>query len=151
MLLRGISLNTTEFDKTPDVQQFLDQCELLDIEKIALRNQSTVSQVDQWMIPKKYASIDVAKYLYSKCENDEQRNRVQLELEMFQARNLDNMLRLMIYIVETMENNQVVWGVGRGSSVASYCLYLIGVHQIDSIRYNLDIREFLKEDQNATA
>ena len=35
-------------------------------------------------------------------------------------------------------------GVGRGSSVASYILYLIGVHRIDSIKYNLDWKEFLR-------
>jgi DNA polymerase III alpha subunit len=43
-----------------------------------------------------------------------------------------------------MHQNNVVWGVGRGSSVASYVLYLLGVHKIDSLKYNLDIHEFLK-------
>jgi DNA polymerase III alpha subunit len=38
----------------------------------------------------------------------------------------------------------VLWGVGRGSSVASYCLYILGVHKVDSIKYELDIHEFLK-------
>jgi DNA polymerase III alpha subunit len=37
-----------------------------------------------------------------------------------------------------------VWGVGRGSSVASYVLFLIGVHRIDSMKYNLDYKEFLR-------
>jgi len=48
------------------------------------------------------------------------------------------------YFVDTMQANNVVWGVGRGSSVASYVLYLIGVHKIDSIKYNLDWQEFLR-------
>jgi len=34
--------------------------------------------------------------------------------------------------------------VGRGSSVASYCLYLLGVHKINSLKFDLDIKEFLK-------
>jgi DNA polymerase III alpha subunit len=46
-----------------------------------------------------------------------------------------------------MRENDIVWGVGRGSSVASYTLYLIGVHKIDSIKYELDINEFLKGEQ----
>jgi DNA polymerase III alpha subunit len=46
--------------------------------------------------------------------------------------------------VETMRVNNIVWGVGRGSSVASYVLYLIGVHKIDSMYYDLDIEEFLR-------
>jgi DNA polymerase III alpha subunit len=34
--------------------------------------------------------------------------------------------------------------VGRGSSVASYVLYLLGVHRIDSMFYDLDPSEFLR-------
>jgi len=43
-----------------------------------------------------------------------------------------------------MRENGIVWGVGRGASVASYVLYLIGVHRINSIQYGLDWREFLR-------
>jgi DNA polymerase III alpha subunit len=50
----------------------------------------------------------------------------------------------MKYLVDTLRKNIIVWGVGRGSSVASYILYLIGVHRIDSLYYDLDIAEFLK-------
>jgi len=50
----------------------------------------------------------------------------------------------MIYLVDFMRENEIVWGVGRGSSVASYVLYLIGVHRIDSIKFGLDWREFLR-------
>ena len=50
----------------------------------------------------------------------------------------------MMYFVELMRENDVVMGVGRGSSVDSYVLYLLGVHKIDSIKYNLDYREFFR-------
>ena len=53
-------------------------------------------------------------------------------------------LRFLVYFTDTLRDKNIVWGVGRGSSVASYVLYLIGVHRINSIRYNLDITEFLK-------
>jgi DNA polymerase III alpha subunit len=43
-----------------------------------------------------------------------------------------------------MKANNIIWGVGRGSSVASYVLYLLEVHRVDSMYYNLDIREFLR-------
>jgi DNA polymerase III alpha subunit len=43
-----------------------------------------------------------------------------------------------------MRKHNIVWGVGRGSSVASYVLYLIGVHKINSMYYDLDIEEFLR-------
>ena len=62
--------------------------------------------------------------------------RVCEELKAFEERGMEDLLRYMIYLVDFMRENDIVWGVGRGSSVASYVLYLIGVHRIDSIKYN---------------
>ena len=53
-------------------------------------------------------------------------------------------LQFLIYFVDTLRANNVVWGVGRGSSVSSFCLFLIGVHKINPLLYNLDYREFLR-------
>ena len=57
--------------------------------------------------------------------------RVWEELDAFKERDMHNLLRYMIYLVDFMRENNIVWGVGRGPSVASYVLYLIGVHRID--------------------
>ena len=70
--------------------------------------------------------------------------RKQEELKAFQERDLVQLLRYMKYLVDFMRKNNIVWGVGRGSSVASYLLYLIGVHRINPIQYDLDWREFLR-------
>jgi DNA polymerase III alpha subunit len=59
-------------------------------------------------------------------------------------RNLFQLLQYLKYLVDTMRKHNIVWGVGRGSSVASYVLYLIGVHKINSMYYDLDIEEFLR-------
>ena len=83
--------------------------------------------------------------LYGLCETEEQKERVSLELELFIKHNMYDMLHAMKYIVDTLRENNVLWGVGRGSSVASYVLYLIGVHKVDSIKYNIPIEEFFKE------
>jgi DNA polymerase III alpha subunit len=101
----------------------------------------------EFLIPQRFKNIDVEEYLRGLVSNqgcEIAAARVEEELALFKARNLYPVLQLMIYIIDTMRKHNVVWGVGRGSSVASYCLYLIGVHKIDSIKYNLDIREFLK-------
>ncbi len=58
------------------------------------------------------------------------------------------LLKTMKYIVDTLRENNIVWGVGRGSSVASYVLFLLGVHKIDSVKYDLPIEEFFKGDTN---
>jgi DNA polymerase III alpha subunit len=69
---------------------------------------------------------------------------VDLELDEFKQRNLTDLLRFLVYFVDTVRTNNIVYGVGRGSSIASYVLYLLKVHRIDSFKYNLDIKEFLK-------
>lgn len=97
-----------------------------------------------WFIPEDYCP-NLMEMLYGMCETDEQTERVSQELELFVKHNMVDVLYVMKYVVDTLRENHVVWGVGRGSSVASYVLYLIGVHKIDSIKYNLPIEEFFKE------
>jgi len=100
---------------------------------------------NEWLLPQEYLDLDIEAYLIGRCTEQNQIDRVLEELELFQKFNLYNALRLFVYIVDTLRSNNVWWGVGRGSSVASYCLFLIGIHRIDSLKYQLDIREFLKE------
>lgn len=120
--------------------QYNQVAHLLDLPTIPDAEWST-----EFMLPQQYQELDVVSYVAERCPSDSvAQQRVAMELEMYIARNLIDVLRTMIYIVDTMRKNQIVWGVGRGSSVSSYVLYLIGVHRIDSLRYNLDIREFLK-------
>jgi DNA polymerase III alpha subunit len=103
--------------------------------------------IKNWFIPDEYYP-NLVEYLYGCCETEEQRTRVSLELELFIKNDMYDILHVMKYIVDTLRKNNVLWGVGRGSSVASYVLYLIGVHKIDSIKYNLPIEEFFKGDTN---
>lgn len=96
-----------------------------------------------WFMPENYCP-NLVDMLYSKCNTESQRARVDEELKLFIQHGMFDMLFYLKYLVDTMRENNIVWGVGRGSSVASYVLFLIGVHKIDSIKYNLDITEFLR-------
>jgi DNA polymerase III alpha subunit len=100
--------------------------------------------VKNWAMPKEYYAIDLEQYFAERISSIVEAERVQLELELYRERQLETVLKFIIYLVDVMKTNKIVWGVGRGSSVASYCLYLIGLHKIDSIKYELDIKEFLK-------
>ena len=95
-------------------------------------------------MPEEYKSLDIAQYLLDLCTTEAELQRVGQELILYQERDLFNLLRYLKYFVDTMRKNSVIWGIGRGSSVASYALYLLGVHRINSIYYDLDIEEFLK-------
>jgi len=109
----------------------------LSIEEFDLAN-----QVD-WFMPAEYKTMDIENFLVQNCPKENYERLIE-EIELFRQHNMTDLLRYLKYLVDTMREHNIVWGVGRGSSVASYCLYLIGVHKIDSIKYNLDIREFLK-------
>jgi DNA polymerase III alpha subunit len=98
----------------------------------------------EWFMPDEYKQLTIQNYILNKCKTDQEIERVSEELKAFRERDMFNLLRYMVYLVDFMRENNIVWGVGRGSSVASYVLYLIGVHRINSIQFNLDWREFLR-------
>jgi DNA polymerase III alpha subunit len=87
--------------------------------------------------------MDIEQFLVDQCPKQNYERLVD-ELVLFRQYNMIAVLKYCKYLVDTMRKHNIIWGVGRGSSVASYVLYLIGIHKIDSIKYNLDIREFLK-------
>jgi len=99
---------------------------------------------NSWHMPAEYKQLDIAEYILGLCDSDARLQRCGEELLLFQERNLFDLLRYLKYLVDTLRANRMIWGVGRGSSVASYVLYLLGVHRIDSMFYDLDHREFLR-------
>lgn len=110
----------------------------LTIEMFDQRRQQT------WHMPEEYQHLDIAQYILGQCVTDAELQRCGHELLLFQERNLFDLLRFLKYLVDTMQTNRVIWGVGRGSSVASYVLYKLGVHRIDSMFYELQVEEFLR-------
>jgi len=99
---------------------------------------------EKWYMPQSYKELDIAEYVLDLCETQDELQRCGEELLMFQERNLFDLLRYVKYLVDIMELNKVIWGVGRGSSVSSYVLYKLKIHRIDSLYYKLDVSEFLR-------
>lgn len=99
---------------------------------------------NNWFMPDEYKQFDIAKFVLDQCTHDEELQRAGKELLMFQKRGLYTLLQYMKYLVDLMRANNIVWGVGRGSSVSSFVLFLIGIHRINSLHYDLNIEEFLK-------
>ena len=140
--------NTTvdQFNNAKDLNR--DNFEYLDIYQdlnISLK-QFDVNLQNDWFMPESYrsTSFNIVEHLLSLCKTEIETTRVLDELALFAQYDMIDLLCYLKYLVDTMRENNIVWGVGRGSSVASYCLYLLGVHKIDSIKYELDIKEFLK-------
>ena len=126
----------------------------LEIENVPELIEHTLAQVSvadfdeemrsKWHMPAKYRELDIAKWLLEQCKHEEEIQRVGKELLLYQKRGQFQLLQYMKYLVDLMREHNIVWGVGRGSSVSSFVLFLIGIHRINSIYYGLEVEEFLK-------
>jgi hypothetical protein len=101
-------------------------------------------QQSNWHMPDQYKTLDIAEHVLSLCSSDAELQRVAEELLLYQQHDLFDLLRYLKYLVDVMKQNNVIWGVGRGSSVASHVLYLLRVHRINALYYELDPAEFLR-------
>lgn len=97
-----------------------------------------------WHMPDEYKEFDIAKWVLEQCNGEAEIQRAGAELLEYAEKKLLDMLCYLKYLIDTMHENNVVWGVGRGSSVASFVLYKIGVHRINSLYYDLDFHEFMR-------
>ena len=110
---------------------------------ISIPNWDSMQQ-QQWYMPDNYKTLDIAEHVLNLCATDAELQRCGHELMLYQERGLFDLLRYLKYLVDTMTEHRLIWGVGRGSSVASFVLYKLGVHRIDSLHYDLDPAEFLR-------
>lgn len=152
LLYKNPNLNINLF-QVEDTLEFNRSVAELHADYELLDNYHTINQTleefdsslqSKWRMPDEYKNMDIAKWLLDQCREEHEIQRVGEELLLYQERNLFDLLKYLKYMVDTMRDNNVVWGVGRGSSVASYVLFLLGVHKIDSIYYKLSVDEFLK-------
>ena len=120
----------------PELIEYIDP--KLSIEDFDNNNQSN------WYMPNEYKELDIAKFILDQCTDEAELQRAGEELILYQERNMFVLLQYLKYLVDTMRKHNIVWGVGRGSSVASFVLFLLGVHRINSLYYELSIDEFIK-------
>ena len=134
-------------EQDPEILQFQTALDTVFQKETTGVDQNSFDQNNQhnWVMPQEYKDLDIEQWIYDQGPPwDPDHARIQLELAEFRARNMTDLLKWLKYFVDTCRTNNIVWGVGRGSSVASYVLYLIGVHKINSIKYNLDFSEFMR-------
>jgi DNA polymerase III alpha subunit len=104
----------------------------------------------KFVLPENYLDLDLDEYFAEKLiekfpdPSDVYTERLVCELEMMRDREMEDFLRTLIYMTDIFEQNGVVHGVGRGSSCASLVLFLIGIHMVDPVQYDIPIEEFLR-------
>lgn len=152
-LYRGISINSLILENPETIDQFnqsidqnKDKINYLKLPKQLNINIDLFDKANQshWFMPEEYKNFPIVHWLTLQCRTEEQLKRVDEEIKLFIQHGMFDLLFYLKYLVDTLKSNKILWGVGRGSSVSSYVLYLLGVHKIDSIKYELDINEFLK-------
>lgn len=154
MIMNGTDVSALMIESSPLVAEYNEWCDRFNKTDFKIETpdepentpeQEHSKRASEWMISDEMQTVGVRSFLLSMCKNDVQRDRINHEMDLFEQRDLIPLLQLMMFLVDHFRRNNIVWGVGRGSSVASFVLYLIGVHKIDPILYGLDVHEFLKE------
>jgi DNA polymerase III alpha subunit len=100
----------------------------------------------QWLLPEPYEKRDIESEVLTTAASHgpEAIARVKTEFQEFEKRDMVPLLKLLLYIKERMEEKNKVWGVGRGSSCAVYTFFLMGIHSVDSLKFNLPMDEFFR-------
>lgn len=99
---------------------------------------------DHWLTPEPWASIDLRAWCMERCRSDEERARTEMEISAFERRNMLSAMRHLVYCADTWRKHNICWGVGRGSSVSSFVLHLIGINRINPMEFGLEVAEWLK-------
>jgi DNA polymerase III alpha subunit len=97
-----------------------------------------------WFTPAEYAQIDLAQYVLTRCKSPAEQTRATYELKLIDQLKVHDIFRHLIYLVDTWRSRNLVWGIGRGSSVSCFILYVIGLNRINPLDYDLDPEEFFK-------
>ncbi len=149
-MLKGLPVDSMFVEKiTDEISQYNKL--VSKTEKISVK--TSVDELSfEWNIPEEYKLLDVVAFIGDKLIEEDglkpdvysRQIRCAEELELYKKLGLFDTIKALIYIINVLTEKDAVWGVGRGSSVSSYVLYLIGVHDIDSFYYDLDIADFLR-------
>jgi len=152
MVMRGEDLATKReilVDETVDIERAIHLLDQIPRFAAIKQHGDTIVKFDElnqqnWHMPQEYKDLDIAQHILDLCEGEAEIQRVGEELLLYQERDMFELLKYLKYLVDVMRENRVIWGVGRGSSVASFILFKLGVHRINSLHYKLEISEFLR-------
>ena len=135
---------------SPEIQNLVNIAEFIPLyyreSELGLADYDKANQ-DMWFMPQKYFDFDIKSYCLEKCNSVDEKSRVIEEFNEYEKLDMIKVLQWCKYFVDICISNDILWGVGRGSSVSSYVLFLIGIHRIDSLKYQLDWKEFLRQGE----
>lgn len=136
----------------PHLTKELEQYNRLSETKIQVKTELNFDKFDfDYKIPDSYKVINLRSYFfglgylkYGQELDQVVLDRIEAELLEIEKRKLQNFFRTLIYIIDTLKSNKIIYGVGRGSSCACYLLFLLDLHKVDCIKYEIPMGEFFK-------
>lgn len=110
----------------------------------------------EWQLPEEYKQLDLQEHMAEKFEQNCPVNytpeqvelaldRIVDELHEIKSRGMVEFMQTIIFVIDQLRKHNVVWGVGRGSSCASYLLFLVGLHVVDCIVLEVSSEEFFHD------
>lgn len=149
MLYSDKDISTVIVEPNTDVELYNKSDQYLDTNygEIATGTDPVYNDVnwfEYWLTPEPYASMNIEEFIFQKCKNETELDRAKQELQLYHERKMMPVLRHLVYLTDTWRQQNIFWGVGRGSSVGSFVLFLIGINRINPLEYGLKIDEFLK-------
>lgn len=149
LMIAGVPLEKIQ---SIEINEELKQFNLRSDIEISIFNEDQEINIDlSWLIPAEYLQLDLHTFFVDKLINIprhlQERAEVRILNELAEVKNRDFELGLktIIYVVDELKRQQVIWGVGRGSSCASYLLFLLGLHCVDCLKFNIHYSEFFHD------
>lgn len=100
---------------------------------------------------KVYQAIDEHPYALKNHSREKLVERVEAELKVYEKTHMESFMLFQRYIREWEQNNGIHCGPGRGSVSGSMIAYLLGITQMDSIRFGLNFFRFANPDRQSNA
>ena len=82
---------------------------------------------------------------------DEYKKKIQYELETYKHNNAIDFLLLEEDYKTALKNQGISYGYSRGSVSGSVIAYLLGITEVDSIKYNLNFERFMNKERVSLA
>lgn len=145
LLIRGIPLSQI---RVTAINNEIKKFNAMTDEQLQLLSDENIELNLDWLLPQEFKSLDLDKYIASMItteHNELAEIRLENEYQEFKRRNMEMFLRTVIFIVSEFKKKNIVWGVGRGSSCASYLLYRIGLHSVNPLKYKIPYSEFFHD------
>lgn len=156
-IVRGVPLNKvrTLDAHSEDVKTLNSLVPLSD--QVLTDDDEVIIPEKDWQIPENIKALNFEEHvlsaferrlpelLYSDVELQAAIDRLEQELLEIETRQMTMFFRTIVHVLESFREQNVIWGVGRGSSCASYVLFILGLHAVDAVRLDIPMSEFFHE------